>query len=101
MPSGTAQAERCLDISAPFPETASPPNQDDPDLGPIDPSGCADGEEERTNHGTRASASDATLPPASDQRKSAAASADPARPNATPYPLLSDPVVISTLLAFL
>ena len=43
-----------LDISAPFPDTASPPNQNDPDIGPINPSGCADGEEERTSHGTRA-----------------------------------------------
>ena len=78
-----------LDISVPFPETASPPNQDDPDLGPIDPSGCADGEEERTNHGTRASPSDSTLPAASDQRKNTAASADPASPNTAPYPLPS------------
>ena len=78
-----------LDISVPFPETASPPNQDDPDLGPIDPSGCADGEEERTNHGTRASPSDSTLPAASDQRKSTPASADPASPNTAPYPLPS------------
>ena len=78
-----------LDISAPFPDTASPPKQDDPDLGPIDPSGCADGEEERTSHGTRANVSDATLPPASDQRKSTSATADPASPNVSPYPLPS------------
>lgn len=76
-----------LDISVPFPETASPPNQDDPALGPIDPSGCADGEEERTSHGTRANASDSTLPAASDQRKSTSAAADPASPNTAPYPL--------------
>ena len=72
-----------LDISAPFPDTASPPKEDS------DPSGCADGEEERTNHGARANSGDATLPAASDGRKSTAATADPASPNAAPYPLPS------------
>ena len=76
-----------LDISVPFPETASPPNQDDPALGQIDPSGCADGEEERTRHGVRSRSSDSTLPPASDQRKSSAAVAGPVHPHAMPLPL--------------
>ena len=71
-----------LDISAPFPETASPPLDDG-----SDPSGCADGEEERADHGTRASPSDSTLPPASNQRKSTSAVADPASSNIAPYPL--------------
>ena len=76
-----------LDISAPFSETASPPR--DTTAGSEDPSGCADGEEERTSHGARANPSDSVLPAASDQRKSTAAASDPRNPHAAPYPLPS------------
>ena len=76
-----------LDISAPFPDTASPPR--DLTAGSEDPSGCADGEEERTSHGARANTSDSVLPSASDQRKSSTATSDPRNPHAAPYPLPS------------
>ena len=76
-----------LDVSAPFPKTASPPR--DTTVGSEDPSGCADGEEERTSHGARANPSDSVLPSASDQRKSTTAASDPRNPHAAPYPLPS------------
>ena len=76
-----------LDITAPHTKTASPPR--DETAGSEDPSGCADGEEARSDHGSRASSTDAVLPAASAERKSSSAAANPANPQTVPYPLPS------------
>ncbi len=83
-----------LDITAPHTKTASPPR--DETVGSVDPSGCADGEEARSDHGSRARSTDAVLPAASAERKSSGAAANPANPQTVPYPLPSSSAASNT-----
>ena len=83
-----------LGSSAAFPNTAAPPR--DLTAGSEDPSGCPDGEEERADHGVRASPSDTVLPAASPQRRGSQASADPASPHSVPAPLPSSSSAANT-----
>ena len=83
-----------LDITAPHTKTASPPR--DETAGSVDPSGCADGEEARSDHGSRANPTDAVLPAASAERKSSGAATNPANPQTVPYPLPSSSAASNT-----
>ena len=90
----TGVAGHDLGAAAAFPNTAAPPR--DLTAGSEDPSGCPDGEEERADHGSRSSPSDAVLPAASPQRRGSQASADPASPHSVPAPLPSSSSAANT-----